>query len=52
MTNIKEVIERGINVGYAVKRYEVKKVDIYKTLITVYYFDNLFQEDGSCEFSF
>ena len=51
MTNIKEVIEIALNVNFATKRYKVEKVEITSTLIKVYYFDNLINDLGTCQFS-
>ena len=52
MTEIREVIEIALNYGFSVPRYKVEKVEIGRTLITVYYFDNLINEVGNCQFSF
>jgi len=52
MINIKEVIEIALNVNFTVLRYKVERVEIYGTLITVYYFDNLINDVGNCQFSF
>lgn len=51
MTNIKEVIQIALNEGFLKPRYTVNKVEIGTTIITVYYYDNLFSDDRTCQFS-
>jgi len=51
MTNIKEVIEIALNDGFLKPRYVVNKVEVGRTMITVYYYDNLLSDDRICQFS-
>lgn len=51
MTNIKEIIEIALNDGYTMKRFEVKEVEVGRTMVTVSYFDKLKEDLDSCQFS-
>lgn len=52
MTNIKDVIQIALNVGFAVPRYVVDTVILNKNYeLEVTYYDNLFGRMDSCTFS-
>ncbi len=56
MTNIKDLIEIALNDGYATPRHKVHKVEVVENalngnVLKVYYFDNLFKKEDTCDFS-
>jgi len=51
MTNIKEVIEIGLNAGFTVKHYIVESVEIREN-IKVNYYDTLLMVLDTVEFAF
>lgn len=50
MMTLKEVVEIALNNGFSVPRYKVDRLEIDRTVITVYYHDNLLNDVGSCHF--
>lgn len=51
MTNIKEVIEIALNIGFTVKRYRIDIVTFEEGFIVVKYYDFLLDKLDTCEFS-
>lgn len=54
MTNINVLIEIALNDGYATPRHKVNKTEVIveENIIKVYYYDNLFKREDTCDFSF
>lgn len=51
MTDLKEVIEIGLNSQYSKPRFEVSSIEVGRTMITVNYQDHLLEKKDFCQFS-
>jgi len=51
MTNIKDIIEKGLNVDFTIKRYIVESVEIGETIEVIYY-DRILTVVDTVEFAF